>query len=603
MTLTLTEKLLARASGRTSVKPGEIVVVEPDVVLSHDNSAAIWEIFQRLPQGKVKHPDRLAITLDHAVPPPTAKHAQNHAQIRQLVQAQSISNFFEIGRGICHQVLCEEGIVGPGLTLLGADSHSPHCGWLGAVGAGIGRSEVAALWATGELWLRVPETMRIMLSGRLERGVTTKDLTIHLIGQLSSDGATYMAVEFAGDGIGSLSPDGRAVLTNMMAEMGAKNACMAPDSITWDWLNKSLARTRPQDAAERLAFFRESALYPDAKAGYAVERHIELSDIEPMVSCPHAVDNVQPLSSVAHTRVDVGFIGTCTNGRLEDIASAAEILRGKRLRRRLLIIPASSLVLRRMRPKPAMSRPCWMPARRSARRAAAPAWATTWVCWRRAEVCISSANRNFRGRMGQRDAEIYLANPAVVAASCVAGYLAHPLELAGGEGAMTKTSHRVWKYDDNVNTDVIFPGKYTYTISQEPAALARHALEDLDPSFAANVRRGDVIVAGRNWGNGSSREQAVTCLRAAGVQAVIASSFARIYYRNAINSGLLVIECPPIVEAVETGDEIEIDMEATQLLALGRAYDFPPLPPQVRDILDAGGIIPWLQASSPRDSE
>ena len=163
---------------------------------------------------------------------------------------------------------------------------------------------------------------------------------------------------------------------------------------------------------------------------------------------------------------------------------------------------------------------------------------------------------------------------------------------------MTATSHRVWKYGDNVNTDVIFPGKYTYTISHEPAALARHALEDLDPSFAAGVGSGDVIVAGRNWGNGSSREQAVTCLLAAGVQAVIAASFARIYYRNAINSGLLVIECPPFVEAVSTGDEIEIDLAATRLLAAGRSFVFPQLPQQVLEILDAGGIIPYLRAKS-----
>ena len=167
---------------------------------------------------------------------------------------------------------------------------------------------------------------------------------------------------------------------------------------------------------------------------------------------------------------------------------------------------------------------------------------------------------------------------------------------------MTMTKHRVWKYGDNVNTDVIFPGKYTYTISQDTAELARHALEDLDPDFAGRVRRGDVIVAGRNWGNGSSREQAVTCLQAAGVQAVIAASFARIYYRNAINSGLLVIQCPAIVAAVATGDDLEIDLAATQIHFAGRRYDFPPLPQQVRDILDAGGIIPWLRANTRPDN-
>ena len=194
--MTLTEMILARASQRQSVKPGDIIIIEPDVVLSHDNSAAIATIFSQLPQRRVKYPERLAITLDHAVPPPTAKHAQNHARIREFVREQGISNFYEIGRGICHQVLCEEGVIGPGMTLLGADSHSPHFGWLGAFSAGIGRSEVAALWATGQLWLRVPESMRVTLNGKLNRGVTTKDLTISLIGRLSADGASYMAVEF-----------------------------------------------------------------------------------------------------------------------------------------------------------------------------------------------------------------------------------------------------------------------------------------------------------------------------------------------------------------------------------------------------------------------
>ena len=428
MAMTLTEKLLARASGRRSVKPGDVVIIEPDVVLSHDNSAAISTIFRQLPQGKIKFPDRLAITLDHAAPPPTAKHAQNHAQIRRFVQEQGISDFFEVGRGICHQVLCEEGVIGPGMTLLGADSHSPHCGWLGAFGAGIGRSEVAALWATGELWLRVPETMRITLTGALAAGVTTKDLTINLIGRLSSDGATYMAVEFDGDGIVALSPDSRAVLTNMMAEMGAKNSCMAPDAATWKWLRQSLERTRPQDYRERLDMFRENALYPDGDAEYAIEHHIDLSEIEPMVSCPHTVENIMPLSSVAKTRVDVGFIGTCTNGRLEDIAAAADVVRGKRLKTRLLVIPASSMVLRDaaeaghvtalLDAGATIGTPGCGPCMGNHMGVLAPG-----------EVCISSANRNFRGRMGERDAEIYLANPAVVAASCVAGYLVHPADL------------------------------------------------------------------------------------------------------------------------------------------------------------------------------
>ena len=428
---TLTEKLLARASGRDRVEPGEIVVVEPDVVLSHDNTAAIAEIFRRLPHKRVKYPERLAITLDHAVPPPSAKHAQNHARVRDFVREQGVRNFFEVGRGICHQVLCEEGIVGPGMTLLGADSHSTHYGWLGAFSAGIGRSEAAALWATGQLWLRAPETMRIRLEGKLKAGVTTKDLTISLIGRLSSEGATYMAVEFDGDGVAALSPDSRAVLTNMMAEMGAKNACIAPDDATWQWLSETLKRTRPHDQAERLESFRERALYPDPGADYAARLTIDLSEIEPVISCPHAVDNIRPLSEVANTRVDVGFIGTCTNGRLEDIAAAADVLRGRRLRARLIVIPASSMVLREA-----------AEAGYVADLVAAGATFGTPGCGpcmgvhmgvlAPGEVCISSANRNFRGRMGEPNAEIYLANPAVVAASCAAGRLIHPADLAAG---------------------------------------------------------------------------------------------------------------------------------------------------------------------------
>ena len=425
---TLTEKLLARASGYDKVKPGEIVFIEPDVILSHDNTAAIAGIFEQLPQKRVMYPDRLAITLDHAAPPPTAAHARNHARVREFVRAHGIANFFEVGRGICHQVLCEEGIVGPGMTLLGADSHSTHYGWLGAFSAGIGRSEVAALWATGQLWLRIPETMRVTLSGKLNAGVTTKDLTIHLIGKLSSEGATYMAVEFDGDGIATLSPDSRAVLTNMMAEMGAKNACVAPDAITWRWLEATLRRTRQDDHDARLAYFRQRALDADPDANYAARHQIALGEIEPMISCPHSVDNVRALSEIEATAVDVGFIGTCTNGRLEDIAAAADIARGRRLRKRLIVIPASSMVLRDAAEAgyladlvdagATIGTPGCGPCMGVHAGVLAPG-----------EVCVSSANRNFRGRMGEPSAEIYLANPAVVAASCIAGRLIHPADL------------------------------------------------------------------------------------------------------------------------------------------------------------------------------
>ncbi|PJF39668.1 MAG: 3-isopropylmalate dehydratase large subunit [Phototrophicales bacterium] len=420
--------MLARNARRASVRPGDLLTIRPDVILSHDNTAAINQIFERLPHQQIKYPERLAITLDHAAPPPTERHAINHAETRAFVERHGIEQFFEVGRGICHQVFCEEGVVGPGMILLGADSHSTHYGWLGAFGAGVGRSEVAALWATGELWLRVPETMRITLTGALQTGVMTKDFALHLIGELSSEGASYMAVEFDGLGVSTMCAESRMVLPNMMAEMGAKNAYMAPDILTWRWLEQQLDRTNPATAQERLEDFRERALYPDDDANYSAEYEIDLGVIEPVVSCPHAVDNTTRLSQLPYIPIDFAFIGTCTNGRLADIAAAADIVRGQRLQARLLVIPASSRVLldamdagyiaTLLEAGATIGTPGCGPCMGNHLGVLAPG-----------EVCISSANRNFKGRMGQRDAEIYLANPAVVAASAVAGYITHPATI------------------------------------------------------------------------------------------------------------------------------------------------------------------------------
>ncbi len=217
---TFVEKALARAAGVSEARAGDILDITPDVMLSHDNSAAIRQIFQEIGAAQIVYPDRVAITLDHAVPAPTTKHAQNHAEIRAWVRQQGIAHFFEVGRGICHQVLSEEALVLPGETILGADSHTTHFGWLGAFGAGVGRTEMAALWATGELWVRVPEAMRITLSGRPSAGVTAKDISLRILGDLGADGGLYRSVEFAGDTLGTLSLDQRPVLPNVMAEFG-----------------------------------------------------------------------------------------------------------------------------------------------------------------------------------------------------------------------------------------------------------------------------------------------------------------------------------------------------------------------------------------------
>lgn len=418
---TFAEKVLAHNAGLESVVPGQVITAQPDIVLSHDNTAAIRKIFLGLGVKDIKHPERCAITLDHAAPPPTTRHAQNHAEIRTWVAEQGINHFFEVGRGICHQVLCEEGLIEPGLLLLGADSHSTHYGALGTFGAGIGRTEVAAIWATGELWLRVPESIKITLDGKARPGVTAKDMAMHVIGTLGADGGLYASVEFHGPAVAAMSVESRFVLSNMMAEMGAKTSWVAPDEQTFAWIDPN----RVEILAAQNARFA-----PDPDATYAAEHRFDVSQIEPQIACPHTVDNVVPLSQVAGTRVDQAFIGTCTNGRLEDLAAAAEVLQQRRVAAgtRLLVVPASSQVFQEaarlgyvetlLAAGATFGTPGCGPCMGNHLGIPAPG-----------EVVISSANRNFRGRMGTPEAEIYLASPAVVAASAVSGRITHPADL------------------------------------------------------------------------------------------------------------------------------------------------------------------------------
>ena len=658
MAHTFVEKALARAAGLSSVVAGQIVDVTPDVALSHDNSAAIARIFRSLAVERVKHPERLAITLDHAVPAPTTLHATNHAEVRRFVAEQGIAHFFEAGRGICHQVLSEEALVLPGQVILGADSHTTHFGWLGAFGAGVGRSEMAAIWATGQLWLRVPETIRVDLLGALPDGVTAKDLSLWVLKLLGEETGIYRAVEFGGPGLATLSLESRMVIPNMMAEGGAKSAWLPPDEAVFAWLAERLAATGSWQelggtegnldaTVERLMAM---ALYPDEDADYVARYEVDLGALEPLVACPHHPSNVTPLSQVTGTKVDQAFLGTCTTGRLEDLAAAAAVLRTPdgQVRRvatgtRLLVIPASSRVLQDalaagyidtfVQAGAMIGTPGCGPCMGNHMGIPAPG-----------EVVISSANRNFRGRMGTAESDVYLASPAVVAASAVAGHIVDPGEMMNDErgtmnpersarvqrqvsalaqrtrpgdrdqrlsdsnrrAASTEASDssfilhpssfsgRAWTYGDNVNTDVIFPGKYTYTL-REPAEWAQHALEDLDPSFAGNVRPGDIIVAGRNWGCGSSREQAVGALKAAGVTAIIAASFARIYFRNAVNNGILPVVCPEAAAAIQPGETIAIDPQRCIVRCAAGDFPFPPLSASLRAIVAAGGLVEMLR--------
>ena len=429
---TFAQKALARAAGLPSVEIGQIVDARPDIALSHDNSAAIRQIWLRFGRDRVAIPERMAITLDHAVPAPTPRHALNHAEVRRFVAEQGVAHFFEVGRGICHQVFSEEALLEPGQLILGSDSHTPHFGWMGAFGSGVGRSEMAVIWATGELWLRVPESLRIELVGTPPPWVSAKDAALHVIGALGEDGGLYASVEIVGPGVTAFSLESRMAIANMMAEMGAKTSYLEPDDAVLRFLAERLVK-RHRDGRtvegeiERL---RAGALYSDAGAPYAAVHRFDLSKLPITVARPHRVDHTIDIDDLGEVHVDQAFIGTCTNGRIEDLEIAHRILKGKRVAAgtRLLIVPASSEVL-----TVALERG-WVADLLAAGAhfgtpGCGPCMGNHQGVLAKGEVCISSANRNFKGRMGEPDAEIYLASPAVVAASAILGRIASPAEV------------------------------------------------------------------------------------------------------------------------------------------------------------------------------
>lgn len=420
MGMTFAQKILAEKAGREHVEPGEIVTVSPDFCMSHDNTAAISKIFGKIGVERVKDPERFVIVLDHTVPASTEKYALGHKEIRRFVAAQGIEHFYDGGIGICHQVLPEKGFALPGTLILGSDSHTTTYGAFGAFSAGIGRSEMAVLYATSKIWLKVPGSFKIVVHGTLREPVTSKDLILKIIGEIGADGALYRSVEFEGEAIREMSQASRMVLANMAVECGAKNGYIAPDDVTFRFLEGRAVR-------------KYYPVYPDPDASYEKVLEFDAAGLAPQVAKPHTVDNVSPVEEVAGTKIDQVLLGTCTNGRLEDLRLAARILAGRKIAKgvRMLVLPASQEVLLDalaeglidtfVRAGALVLNPGCGPCLGAHQGVLAPG-----------EVCLSTANRNFKGRMGSRDAEIYLASPATVAASALTGVITDPRGIYEG---------------------------------------------------------------------------------------------------------------------------------------------------------------------------
>jgi len=414
--MNIIEKILANASGKQEVSPGEIVEAKIDVAMTHDLTGPLAiKSFNEIGAKKVWDSNKVVIIIDHLVPASSVISAELHKTVRNFAEEQHIENFYDVGRGgVCHQVMPEKGHVRPGEVIVGSDSHTCTYGAFGAFATGIGSTEMAAVFATGKLWFRVPEVIKVDVTGKFKKMVSAKDLTLKIVGEIGADGAIYKGLEFGGSTIRDMTIDGRMVLSNMAVEMGAKAGLIEPDKKTVDYVK---ARTDKP--------FTPVKSDPDSTYERVVD--VDVSELEPQVAVPHSVDNVKPVSEVEDVKVDQAFIGSCTNGRIEDLRVAAQILKGKKIARgvRLVVIPASQEIYLNAINEGLIK--TFMDAGATVGNPnCGPCLGGHMGILAEGEACISTSNRNFIGRMGSTKSFVYLASPATVAASAITGKITDP---------------------------------------------------------------------------------------------------------------------------------------------------------------------------------
>ena len=415
MAMTMAEKILAKASGNKESEAGEIIMANIDVAMTHDLTGPLSvESFEKIGLKQVWDPEKIVIVFDHQVPADSIDAANNHMIMRKFVKEQGINNFYDVREGVCHQVLPEKGHVVPGEVVVGTDSHTCTHGALGAFATGIGSTDMAMVFATGKLWFKVPETIKFEITGKLQENVFAKDVVLDIIGKIGADGATYKACEFGGETTSNMNISDRMVLCNMAIEMGGKTGLVEPDQKTINYLKGR--STKPYEITKT-----------DDDAKSLETMYVDVTELEPQIACPHNVDNVKPVSEVEGTHIDQVFLGSCTNGRLSDLRTAAKIMKGKEVSKniRMLVIPASREVYTKAMDEGLLRtfvdsgalvcNPCCGPCLGGHIGLVGPG-----------EVSLSTSNRNFKGRQGSPDAEVYLSSAAVAAASAIAGKITDP---------------------------------------------------------------------------------------------------------------------------------------------------------------------------------
>ena len=617
------------------LRSGDYVTIRPHHVMTHDNTAAVMKKFRGLGATASHDPRQPVFTLDHDIQNRSQANLDKYSAVEAFAAELGI-DFHPAGMGIGHQVMVERGYVEPGSFVVASDSHSNMYGALGAIGTPVVRTDAAAIWATGEFWWQIPRTVQVVLCGSLRPGVTGKDIILTLCGLYHDGEVLNAAVEFAGPGAATLTIDDRFTISNMTTEWGALVGWFPVDDVTLSYLRSRRAalgdalgsRLSDQDIQR----WEADPPRPDTDATYAARIQLDLDSVTPHVTGPDTVHTMTPLAEMAGRRVAIhkAYIVSCVNSRLSDLESAAAVLDGKAVADGVeLYVAAASREVQ----EAAQESGAWQTLANAGAQflppGCGPCIGLGAGLLEPGQVGISATNRNFKGRMGSRDAQCYLASPLVVAASAAAGIICgpddhtrttserhhedlpshgadstEPVEILDGFPARL-SGRLVHLPADNLNTDGIYGKDYTYREDMSPDDMARVVMENYDPAFASEAKPGDILVSGWNFGTGSSREQAVTALQAAGVAMVIAGSFSQTYLRNAFNNGFLCIECPDLVaqlrldhaqgitagkRTIISDQPLEIDFAASLATWKDEAVRFTPMGTVPQSLVVAGGI-------------
>jgi homoaconitate hydratase len=636
MPQTIVEKIAQAHMADGPARPwraGDFVSIRPFHLMTHDNTSAVMTKFKAIGAKKISDPRQPVFALDHDIQNHEEANLKKYRAIEAFACQHGI-DFYPAGAGIGHQIMVERGYVLPDSFVVASDSHSNMYGALGAVGTPIVRTDAAAVWATGEFWWQIPRTIQVVLEGRLASGVTGKDVIIALCGLYNHDEALNAAIEFSGPGLASLTMDARFSIANMSTEWGPIVGWFPADEVTIRYLRGVHQRLKEQGIerfTERdLERWSKNPRRPDSDAAYAARIVLDLSQVTPHVSGPDTVQAMQRLVEIEKKKVAIqkAYLISCVNSRVEDLEMAASVLQGRKVAAGVkFYVGAASAWVQREAEKSGAWGKLLDAGAIALPPSCGPCIGLGTGLLDKGEVGISSTNRNFKGRMGSREAQCYLASPAVVAASAVAGYITGPAAFA--DCALERNYHEfatngqpaerveivpgfpervegrlVFMPPDNLNTDAIYGKDYTYRDDMTAEMMARVVMENYDPQFSQRTRAGDVIVGGFNFGTGSSREQAVTCLKAKGIPLVIAASFSQTYLRNAYNNGFLCIEVPALVKRLREqlaseiagkqatiipGEKLDIDFTASTVHWRGERFAFPPLGNVPQSLVVAGG--------------